>query len=115
MCFSEFLGLSCPLTSSTHHCPEQRSRNHNLVKFSNLSVTCIELLNFILQGFVWNQNGEMLDQSTKEKIEHLERMTEGLKKAYNADKEMLNSKLMRMTSYQRETLQRHESLLTAYK
>ena len=42
-------------------------------------------------------------------------MVDGLKQAYKADKEIVERKVVRVTSYMNEILQRHEQLLTAYK
>ena len=51
----------------------------------------------------------------KENLQQIQSMVDGLKIAYNADKETLDSKVKRLTAYMNEILQRHEQLLTAYK
>ena len=51
----------------------------------------------------------------QENLKQVQNMVDGLKKAYSADKEILERRIKRVTAYTNDILQRHEQLLTAYK
>eukprot|EP00794_Sanderia_malayensis_P007783 gene7783-8628_t len=102
---------------------EQKHQNEDLSK--NLDeqlkeVTqqyCKRLETYVtdLKDFIWSRDGELLDRPTSEKLERVEQMIEGLKKAHNSDADLLKNRINRISTASKDILQRHEKLLTAYK
>jgi len=68
-----------------------------------------------VKEFVWHREAEAENEGTQKSLKQLQNMVDGLKQAYKADKEIVERKVVRVTSYMNEILQRHEQLLTAYK